>query len=323
MLLCAVLITILSAGLFVFAAAEENYITLAFPGQDWALRVNAPGFKTTSTMLAPNGKAKRLWARNNKAKCTMLLYLEDAGQRQTAQSSKSYFLPAIKRSKAQISNMQTKSLENREIAEYMYTGFRGQRLKQKNYNIFAGKENFRINVYLGIPNFTPEDEPLVNNLINSIEFVENKVEDAKGLFMQGNYYMNKKDYKQAIEYYSNALKANDQQKQLTLKIWRELVDSLGLAYRNTRQHSAAIDTFEYAILQDSNYAWHYYNAARSTARLSNEEKTLSLLKQAYNLQDKLPYNGFLPNPLEDKDFQQIIKAKAFRKELVNTLGLQD
>jgi tetratricopeptide (TPR) repeat protein len=131
------------------------------------------------------------------------------------------------------------------------------------------------------------------------------------LLQQGSRYYLQHQFSEAIGPYAKALALEKKQATLDTKLWRVLVDNLGMAYGITGDLERAKATFEYALTKDGAYPMFYYNLACTYAEMNDLEQTISNLRLAFQYRGNLMAGEEFPNPAEDSSFQRFLKDARF------------
>lgn len=132
---------------------------------------------------------------------------------------------------------------------------------------------------------------------------------------QGSAAYLKRDYKQAIHFYSQALELEKKEPTLEKTIWRVLVDNLGMSYGISGDNKKAKEIFEYGLSKDDKYPLFYYNLACAHAEMNDLDNALKNLKVAFQYKDNMMPGERMPNPATDDSFSRFLKNEKFRQAL--------
>jgi len=97
----------------------------------------------------------------------------------------------------------------------------------------------------------------------------------------------------------------------TSLMWRVLVDNLGMAYGISGDLKNAKSTFDYGVSKDPTYPMFHYNLACTFAEMSDRDKAIEELKQAFVLKAHANPGEPMPNPVTDDSFARFLKDKTF------------
>ncbi len=132
---------------------------------------------------------------------------------------------------------------------------------------------------------------------------------------QGSAAYLKRDYKQAIHFYSKALELEKKEPTLEKNIWRVLVDNLGMSYGISGDNKKAKEIFEYGVSKDDKYPLFYYNLACAHAEMNDLDNAIKNLKVAFAYKANMMPGERMPNPATDDSFSRFLKNEKFRQAL--------
>ena len=138
------------------------------------------------------------------------------------------------------------------------------------------------------------------------------------LFGKGSALFLRRDYRNAVIYYQQALDLENQDPHLPHDQWRVLVDNLAMAYGISGNLTRSQETLEYGLLRDPKYPSFYYTMACVYAERNDLDDTLSNLKMAFQYRRNLIPGEHMPDPRTDDSFQRF-KNDARFQELVASL----
>src|SRR5690242_5849570 len=131
-------------------------------------------------------------------------------------------------------------------------------------------------------------------------------------FMEdGSRFYLEQDYKHAITPYQKALDLEKKTRTLDETLWRVLIDNLGMSYGISGDLKHAKETFEYGLSKDPKYPMFHYNMACTYAEMSDVDKTITYLKQAFQYKDNMIKGERFPDPWTDDSFQRFMKDEKF------------
>jgi len=124
------------------------------------------------------------------------------------------------------------------------------------------------------------------------------------------FYM-KGDYKNAIGPFRKALDLEKKQSKLEKKLWKVLIDDLGMSYGITGDLKSAKETFEYGLSKEPNYPMFHYLMACTYAEMNDEDKAIEYLKSAFKNKENVIEGEEMPDPATDDSFQRFMKSEKF------------
>jgi tetratricopeptide (TPR) repeat protein len=305
-------------------------LSVALPGEQWALVFDAPGYKIEKNGLEPDGRAYLL-AENATTGVILSVYLDKVSTKATiddckkTQSERLTQKVAYKREKAE-----SREADGMEIVEYTIPEFQGVPVQQRNFFACIAKDDVYVDIHFSKVAFKPEQEELFKAVLASAHFLDKGAQSAQpkssdaasgtslSYFLEGSQYYVKQDFSAAIPPYQKALDAEKQSRKLSNDYWHVLVDNLGMAYGITGDLDRAQQTFDYGISQDSTYPLFYYNLACVAAGRNDMDKTMELLKKAYSYKANTIQNEPMPDARQDDSFKAFMADKRFR-DFVDTL----
>jgi tetratricopeptide (TPR) repeat protein len=131
--------------------------------------------------------------------------------------------------------------------------------------------------------------------------------------MEGSKYFLNNQFDKAIGPYQKALDLEKNDRKLESKLWRTLIDNLGMAYGITGDLKSAEDVFQYGISKDPTYPIFYYNMACTYAERNDLDNTVKYLKTAFEYKQNIILGEQMPDPSKDDSFQRFMQNEKFRK----------
>ena len=131
--------------------------------------------------------------------------------------------------------------------------------------------------------------------------------------MEGSKYFLNNQFDKAIGPYQKALDLEKNDRKLESKLWRTLIDNLGMAYGITGDLKSAEDVFQYGISKDPTYPIFYYNMACTYAERNDLDNTVKYLKTAFEYKQNITPGEQMPDPSKDDSFQRFMQDEKFRK----------
>jgi tetratricopeptide (TPR) repeat protein len=135
------------------------------------------------------------------------------------------------------------------------------------------------------------------------------------LMREGSAYYLKHDFENAIGPYQKALDLEKEKRTLNDKVWKVLIDNLGMAYGITGDLDKAKETFEYGISKEPDYPMFYYNMACTYGEKEDMEKAIEYLKLAFDRRENMIAGEKMPNPATDSSFERFMKDEKFKAAL--------
>src|SRR5215470_15615479 len=104
---------------------------------------------------------------------------------------------------------------------------------------------------------------------------------------QGSRAYLKRDYKNAIEFFTEALELEKKEPTLDRNIWRVVVDNLGMSYGLSGDNKKAKEVFEYGLSRDDTYPMFYYNLACASAEMNDLDNAIANLNRAFEFRENM------------------------------------
>lgn len=324
---------LLLTGFLASAQAPQNSkdaLSIALPSELWILVFDASGFKVERNGLQPDGRAYLL-ANNESTQVTLSVLLERVPGQATEDGCKENQKKRLAQNvDYKREDIQTKEANGMAIVEYTIPEFRGAPIQQRNLLACLAKDDAYVDIHLSKILFKPDQEELLNTVLNSAHFVDKgpnareaggsgRIDDARlDEVREGSRYFVQQNYAASIDPYQKALDAEKQSRKLPQDLWRALVDNLGMAYGITGDLNHAEETFNYGLSQDPTYPMFYYNLACVAAGRNDMDKTMGFLRKAFSYKANIIPGGSMPDPRKDDSFRPFMSDRRFR-EFLNTL----
>lgn len=151
---------------------------------------------------------------------------------------------------------------------------------------------------------TSEEKPQAMPSKTALEYLK----EGSAFYMKG-------DYKNAIEPYRKALDLEKKEPKLEKKLWKVLIDNLGMSYGITGDLKNAKETLEYGLSKEPNYPMFHYLMACTYAEMNDEDKTIEYLKSAFKNKENVIEGEEMPDPATDDSFQRFMKSEKFLSAL--------
>lgn len=311
-------------GISVQAQTEtKDSLRVSFPGKNWEVKIDSPGFAVESDGLKPDGR-QYLSANNSKSGLVLSVTLEAANTPADERTCPGFLKHRVDAmSELGPKDVKSSEVNSMTVIEYLIPKASGLPIQQKNF-VRAAKENVFIDVHLSKVQFQPSDESLFLDVLNRIRLEDraplsaSKTDTAgtkasSEYFADGSRYYIAGDFRNAIGPYENALALEKQQRQLSQSYWRVLIDNLGMAYGITGDLQKSEATFNYGISEDPVYPMFYYNLGCVAAERNDMNRAMDFLGKAFARKaNAIPGEG-MPDPRKDDSFQRFMSNSQFRK----------
>jgi tetratricopeptide (TPR) repeat protein len=302
-------------------------IGVGFPGQPWTLVFDVDGFKTEFNGVQPDGRAY-LEAKNSSTEVILSVLLQKvSGKATAADCEANQKVRLAQNAGLNPQKIQTRDASGMAILEYTIEEFQGVPIQQRNLFACLPKDDIYVDIHISKTQFRPEQEELLNKILNSAHFVAAIPSDQAAPapaplattpaaeienFRDGSRYFELENFSAAIAPYQKALDAEKESRSLPKNYWRVLVDNLGMAYGITGDLTHAEETFNYGLSQDPGYPMFYYNLACVAAERNDMDKTMDFLRKAFaNKANSIPGES-IPDPATDDSFKAFMADQRFR-----------
>ncbi|HTR48722.1 MAG TPA: tetratricopeptide repeat protein [Verrucomicrobiae bacterium] len=318
---CIALVALVSLCAIAQEPKTTQNIRVSFPGKNWDIQVDSPGFKVETDGQKPDGR-QYLFATNSATGVALSVTLEESKQGADSATCPDYLRKRI----ASLSNLGMRDVEYSQVAsmpvvQYFLPTYQGLPVRQKNVVACSAKEDVYIDIHLSKSLFEPSDEPLLMDVLNRIHVTDRggapPASSASGSsldhFREGGRRYVAQDFKGAIEPYQKALDLEKQHAELTKNYWRVLVDNLGMAYGITGDLEKSEAALNYGVSKDPDYPMFYYNLACVYAERGDTDKTMSYLGSAFARKQNAIPGEDMPDPRQDDSFHAFMSNERFRK----------
>ena len=293
-------------------SSSRDLMKLSLPGKNWALEFNFRDFQFDETKSLPDLKGRKIMATNKRTDVILSVYLSPARQSLTHKELREYAWEGLKKLPFKKEDIKRYEMGQWAFLEYIIQEareFKG--IDQKNVFAYLVKGDTWIDYHLSKVSYTPSDEVLFKDFFASVKILDNFIPSSLDNLFYATFYYSNRNYEKAIVYYQRALEQERQTPRLQKKLWRVLIDNLGMAYGISGDLKNAKQTFEYGISKDPAYPMFYYNLASANAELNDlDQAILNLGTAARYKSNMIPGEGW-PNPSKDSSFQRFLNDKKF------------
>ncbi len=322
-LLCAFLLQIAA-----HAQLAVEKLRTAFPGKNWSVVIDSPGFVMEADGLQPGGR-QYLLAKNGSNGMTLSVSMERSSKGADPNTCPAYLRKRVEALKGLgLQDVQYFAEGSMSIAEYLIPEVKGLKIRQKHMVACTAREDVYVDVHLSKTQFREEDEPLFRSLLSAVSIVEAqpaKTVDANAVQVRelvgsGSRYYLQQSYKEAIPPYQQALNLEKKRRTLEKDLWRVLVDNLGMAYGITGDLVRAEETFRYGAFEDPTYPMFWYNLACVYGERNDLDTAAEYLKKAFSYKANVIPGEKIPDPRGDDSFRRFLASPKFQA-LMKTLDL--
>lgn len=279
---------------------------------DWAIEFDSKGFKLEDSGILNDGDTEYIMAANDETGVVISIYIEkEKKENYTSFDYRDFFIK--KMGANTFRDFLTREHGEMAISEYMSPKMEDIDLKQKHLNALMVKGHFWIDIHLSKVNFEDDDMKLFHSVLDSINFVEKEISLPMKAFMQGNLHFSKKNYEEAIKYYTTCLEMEMENQTLQGFGIIMILDNLGMAYGISGNLKMAKETLELGLSIYPEFPMFHYNLACTHAEMDDLNGTISYLKNCYKYRDNMLHGETLPDPRTDDSFERFLSSKKFQK----------
>ena len=310
------LVFLVLAGARVFAQEQSApAVVLSLPELSWCLEIGAPGFVVEEKGMAPAGDAARLQASNKKIGVILSAFLEKAESSGGAKECRQFYWNKGKQSPFKKEQIKMYEIGPIAAVEYLVPENRGVKINQQNINAYLAEGGYWIDVHLSKSDYKAGAEDPLQSVVKSIRINRAYTPGVKELLGYGAMYYMKKDYKSAARQYEKALELEKKKATLDRKLWKYLVDQLGMSYGISGELAKSKQLYEWAIKEEPEFPMFYYNLACTNAEMGNKNEALNNLRMAFKYKGNMLPGETLPDPKNDSSFKKYLADKQFSAEL--------
>jgi tetratricopeptide (TPR) repeat protein len=297
---------------------DAGTLRVSLPTKPWVLQVDVQGFTVQVDEAKPDGR-KYLVAENARTGVTLSITLEQVHGPASLEGCREVFR---QRNKANVklnpTDIQESQIGDIAISEFIFSEVEGVRLQQKNVFGCLAKEDVYADIHLSKVQYTPKDQPLFTSIIQAVHFADQtggagSQANSTSYMMEGSKYFLNNQFDKAIGPYQKALDLEKIDRKLESKLWRVLIDNLGMAYGITGDLKFAQEVFKYGISKDPTYPIFYYNMACTYAERNDLDNTMKYLKTAFEYKQDIIAGEQMPDPRKDDSFQRFMQNEKFRR----------
>jgi len=300
-----------------YGQEQASTITLTLPSLSWALEIPGTGFRAERPRMAPSLESRSVLATNKQTSVTLSAFLEKAPKPGTAIECRDYYWSRAKQSpilKEQIGMSETGGIA---IVEYFVPEWMGMKVQQKNMNVYLAQDDYWIDIHISKPLFKPQDQKLFQDIVKGIRIRQGYVPTPTDLIGFAAIHYLRREYAKAVPFYEKALEQEKKKPTLDPRMWKYLVDQLGMSYGMSANLKKAKDLYEWAIQQEPEYPMFYYNLACTHAELGDKQEAARNLKLAFRYKKNMLPGERLRDPRQDSSFREYLTDPAFAAELEN------
>jgi hypothetical protein len=327
-----------------FASAQESApqdrLTLSFPGKNWVIEINSPGFVVESQDRKPDGR-EYLLARNPKAEIVLSVTLEQAKGGANGKTCPDYLHKRMdSMSSLNPSEVSYSEIAQMAVVEYFVASIQGMPVRQKNFVACTTNDDVYVDIHLSKAKFQSSDESLFTDVLSHVRVtdrvaavaaksspaspsaqsgssingaVANSGASSMDYFREGSRHFMSQDYRGAIAPYESALDMEKKTSRLSTDLWRVLVDNLAMAYGISGDLDSSERTYDYGLGKDPSYPGFYYGMACVWAERNNMNNAMDNLQKAFALKANVIPGESIPDPRHDDSFQRFMSNSRFRK----------
>ncbi len=320
-MIATVMIVLVASVLSVHA---EQTIQVSPAAAGWGVEFPGEGFVVTfrSHGLAGERSLFKMRASNEATglSCSADIVLPE-GEGGSVQARSDYIERNMER--MEMSDIRTYERDIFTILEYLRLEFAGKKWNQKNVMICLAHRDNWIYINLSKNDFTEEDQPAFDRIIEGVRLVEREQSDlssaefielAIDATQQGKCG-------EAEGYLERALAINKVKTQMKKEDYVDTLAPIAGCYRENGEYGKAMTTLQTAIKLDAENPRLHYRMARVHAGLGDEGKAVASLNTVYqSLQADMTkalteHRAVLPlpDPMDDASFASMKKNAEFKK----------
>jgi tetratricopeptide (TPR) repeat protein len=303
-----------------------NRAEISIPGVAGILQLDV-GATTFQTALTRDGKEVQLRAFDRPDHLGISAFLQRVTFPASAEKCRDEWWPATRKSAPMKRDDLNESLVRNGIArvEYLVPEYRGNKIHQKTIHAYLGSGNLCAEVHLSKAGFEPNDQTLFEQVLSSVKLLPDQspsgapgqsapalpADDTMRYLGEGSRSYLGHDYSAAARSYQKALDLEKQKRTLPRDIFRVLVDNLGMSYGISGKLQQAKETFEYGLVQDSEYPMFHYNLACTYGEMKSMPQAIEELRLAYKYKANIIAGETLPDPIQDSSFRYFVRDDSF------------
>jgi len=312
---CFLLITIAATFAFDFVAKADTTtnLYLATPGSSWSLEIDTPGFNLEESNFSQDGTAARLKAVNTNNGVILSVFLEKAQTAGDAKQCREFYWRDAQKSPFKKDDLKMSETNSVALVEYTVKEYSGMMVNQKNMNAYLSQNGYWVDVHISKVEFKPEDEAMLQSIINSIRFNDSFAPTVIEWATWGSFFMSKEKYADAVRCNEKAWELEKSHPALNHKQQVFLLNDLINGYGNLGNNMKAKELSELGLQKEPDYPSFYYDLACSYAELGDKDKALENLKKAFQNRAKLFSGDVLADPRADSSFSKYSNDPDFVK----------
>lgn len=294
---------------------KSNVSSISFPELNWSLNVNLKDFKVEENKLSADGQNRKVLVSNSDKAYSISVFIEKAKKDGDAKDCRKYYWDFAKKSSVEKENVKQYEQANIAFIEHDTKKYKGQQVDYHSVNAYLSYQGYWIDVQIAKLSYTPADKAYFDFIINSIQIENPKRRNQSEEFLFGTYAFYRKDYAQAISFYTPLLQMEREEILLDKKTWRIAVDNLAMSYGINKKYEQCLQVLEYGIKLDPNFPNFYYNKACAYAEQSDLDAAMQNLELAFTNKSFVLNGEKMPNPREDESFLKYLSNPVFQSFL--------
>jgi hypothetical protein len=229
-------------------------------------------------------------------------------------------------------NIKLSEIGEISILELLVPELQGRPIQQHNMYAEFVVEGYWADLHLSKVLYRDKDRVLFERMVKSVRFEpktvgtadyqqpqsgpdEQTAKKTMQIVGQASAAYLKRDYKKAIQLYSQALDREKARPTLDKNLWRVVVDNLGMSYGISGNNEKAKEVFEYGLSKDATYPLFYYNLACAYAGINDLDNVIKNLKLAFDYKRNMIPGEQMPDPSGDDSFARYLSNPRFQRLL--------
>src|SRR5262245_52057840 len=311
---------------------EGSSVKLTVPKAPWTIFISGDALVLNSQKINPDGSRGYFMLVDEKAEMFASLFIEPVDKCKTSKECRDMVWKLGNPAWQKPQNVKLSEIGEISILELFVPELQGRPIRQQNMYAEFVSAGYWVDLHLSKPLYQDRDRGLFERMVKSVKFEPKKgdvaddrqsqsghderiAKETMQLVAQASAAYLKRDYKKAIQLYSEALDLENKRATLDKNIWRVVVDNLAMSYGIIGDNKKAKEVIEYGLSKDGSYPMFYYILACAHAEMNDLDNAIKNLRFAFNYKANMIPSEQMPDPAGDASFARFLSDPRFRKLL--------
>lgn len=283
---------------------QPDISNISLPNSDWSLQIGLEKFEVKKNNVSPDGAMRQTLATMPNQGYSVSVFIEKAQTPGNHIVCREYYWSKAKLSPLSKENLKQYEKDSIAIVEHDTKTFNGEEVNYHSINAYLAHQGYWIDIHISKTGYSPTDQEIFSEIINSIRIDSPKRRNLSELFMFSSQAYYSRNYTSAIHHYEAILETEKEVITIDKNIWYVVVDNLGMAYGISGDLNNCKRVFQYGIQLDPEYPMFYYNLACAYAEAGDIDTAILKLEMAFDKKNNVIKGESISNPRFDSSFKK-------------------